>query len=606
MLKKFSTFILLLIVTVAFAQDKPNDYSKRKVSFVKDDYVSSESNLGYYQIVPTLHNPLAPAGTVPFPINYNDYGTNGNNMRKLVVLGDTIIVGQDVNPDITGPPPATTTTRVYYQVSYNGGTTWLTDAINTSPATSNRWANLFPIFVSGSRTLVFCGRIYNNNSTSTQGGLSMVETILGLGSLTNYVVPNVYRDYFGYYKNTTTLGGIVSTPAGSASDSLVYRDFNYVSGTYGPKIVIAPAMDANFRYYSTIASNGQNVFAAWWRSAVPTQAMLVYESVNGGTTWGAPTTIIDGAQIINGDTLVSWFGGDLIYKPNSTVKGMAFSTLGAIGGVGSYGTREGSKILYWNSAGLHVLADFHKYGFMNDTALWNNHALRNQVGITALSHPSLAYSDDGSVLYCAFSAMQKDTSAYATGLNYNFNDIFICKSTDDGNTWSNFKYVTKTLRRDETYPSLSKQGNTATTFNIVYNESGSPGSFTFNDNAPADTTYTVFKKGVVYANLVDVPTATIGINNISSEVPANFKLSQNYPNPFNPTTLIRFSIPKASFVTLKVYDVSGKLIETLVNQTVSVGTQEVSFDASRLSSGIYFYTLEAGNFKETKKMMFIK
>ncbi|MBL7128564.1 MAG: T9SS type A sorting domain-containing protein [Ignavibacteria bacterium] len=98
----------------------------------------------------------------------------------------------------------------------------------------------------------------------------------------------------------------------------------------------------------------------------------------------------------------------------------------------------------------------------------------------------------------------------------------------------------------------------------------------------------------------------IGIKNISLEVPSEFQLSQNYPNPFNPTTKINFAIPKTGVVTLKVYDVTGKEIANLLNQNLTAGSYEYEFDASDLTSGIYFYTLSGENFRETKKMMLVK
>lgn len=98
----------------------------------------------------------------------------------------------------------------------------------------------------------------------------------------------------------------------------------------------------------------------------------------------------------------------------------------------------------------------------------------------------------------------------------------------------------------------------------------------------------------------------IGIKKISSEVPAQYKLSQNFPNPFNPTTKINFSVPNSGFVTLKVYDITGKLVANLVNEKLSVGTYEYEFNASNLTSGIYFYTLSSTNYREAKKMMLVK
>ncbi|HLT23674.1 MAG TPA: T9SS type A sorting domain-containing protein [Ignavibacteria bacterium] len=100
-----------------------------------------------------------------------------------------------------------------------------------------------------------------------------------------------------------------------------------------------------------------------------------------------------------------------------------------------------------------------------------------------------------------------------------------------------------------------------------------------------------------------------GGDNISvtgSELPTVFSLNQNYPNPFNPTTNIQFDIPTPEFVTLKIYDISGKEVATLVNEYRNVGSFVIGFNASSLSSGIYFYKIIAGSFIETKKMMLIK
>jgi len=98
----------------------------------------------------------------------------------------------------------------------------------------------------------------------------------------------------------------------------------------------------------------------------------------------------------------------------------------------------------------------------------------------------------------------------------------------------------------------------------------------------------------------------IGIKNISSKIPSEFSLSQNYPNPFNPTTKIQFDIPKANNVLIKIYDIAGKEINTLVNEKFDAGTYETEWHAENYSSGVYFYTLTAGEFKETKRMILAK
>jgi hypothetical protein len=88
--------------------------------------------------------------------------------------------------------------------------------------------------------------------------------------------------------------------------------------------------------------------------------------------------------------------------------------------------------------------------------------------------------------------------------------------------------------------------------------------------------------------------------------PLEFTLVQNYPNPFNPSTSIKYSLAAQSLVSLKVYDILGSEVATLVNTVQGTGAYEVNFNASNLASGLYFYTLKAGNFTSTKKMMLLK
>ena len=107
--------------------------------------------------------------------------------------------------------------------------------------------------------------------------------------------------------------------------------------------------------------------------------------------------------------------------------------------------------------------------------------------------------------------------------------------------------------------------------------------------------------GVYFDNFSWTPTSVE--NDLT---PAAFALEQNYPNPFNPATMIKFSIPEASNVSLKIYDVLGNEVSNIVNGQLDAGQYEYNFSAENLSSGIYFYTLQAGDFTSTKKMILMK
>jgi hypothetical protein len=110
----------------------------------------------------------------------------------------------------------------------------------------------------------------------------------------------------------------------------------------------------------------------------------------------------------------------------------------------------------------------------------------------------------------------------------------------------------------------------------------------------------------ITVNLKGTSNSSIGIHKISSEVPKETKLFQNYPNPFNATSIIRFQIEDSRFVSLKVYDILGKMITTLINEKHSPGTYEILFDGSGLSSGIYYYKLETGNYSQINKLVILK
>ncbi len=91
-----------------------------------------------------------------------------------------------------------------------------------------------------------------------------------------------------------------------------------------------------------------------------------------------------------------------------------------------------------------------------------------------------------------------------------------------------------------------------------------------------------------------------------SPLPQDYSLAQNYPNPFNPSTMIEFSIPKQSKVTLKVFNILGQEVATLVNGNLTAGRYSVDFNASQLAAGAYIYRLTADNFTKTSKMLLIK
>jgi hypothetical protein len=113
----------------------------------------------------------------------------------------------------------------------------------------------------------------------------------------------------------------------------------------------------------------------------------------------------------------------------------------------------------------------------------------------------------------------------------------------------------------------------------------------------------------IYLQLAAVKGSTTGGTGVAqtgNDVPNKFELAQNYPNPFNPTTQISYNIPKESFVSLRVFNLIGQEVATLVSGNQTAGSYTVPFDASRLTSGVYMYRLQAGSSLEVKRMMYVK
>lgn len=112
--------------------------------------------------------------------------------------------------------------------------------------------------------------------------------------------------------------------------------------------------------------------------------------------------------------------------------------------------------------------------------------------------------------------------------------------------------------------------------------------------------------GTIYLDNIYFSTMLSDVKELNNSIPTDFALEQNYPNPFNPSTNIRFSLSEASQVNLKVYNLLGQEVATLVNQFMNAGTYEVLFDASNLPTGIYIYSISAGDFKSVKKMTLVR
>jgi photosystem II stability/assembly factor-like uncharacterized protein len=218
------------------------------------------------------------------------------------------------------------------------------------------------------------------------------------------------------------------------------------------------------------------------------------------------------------------------------------------------------------------------------------------------------------VLYDIFFTDQN--TGYASGYRH-----CIYKTTDDGNNWVS--------QHDETsagglYSIYFINANTGWTVGDYYSTTNTSTYYTTNGGTNWINTNGILASGRLnrvkinnspigyaagqYQNIYRTTNAggLTGIISNSVITPSKYSLSQNYPNPFNPVTKINFSSPKQGFVSLKIYDVLGREIRTLVNEFKSAGQFSVDFNALDYSCGVYFYRLESNGFSDIKRMMLIK
>lgn len=196
-------------------------------------------------------------------------------------------------------------------------------------------------------------------------------------------------------------------------------------------------------------------------------------------------------------------------------------------------------------------------------------------------HNAALPSLDGTLIRSCLIRPGSNTQFFLGFGNANNAGIGVYRTTDAGATWSDFNGGT--LSNTTTIRSLRMRTSDSTLY--------AGGAHPTDPGGQGVFAYTFVPVGVINQN---------------GSIPTSFALYQNFPNPFNPATYIQYDIPKEAFVTMRIYDISGREVRSLVNETKQAGTYQILFDASALTSGVYFYTIKAGDFSQTMKMVLVK
>lgn len=532
---------------------------------------------------------------------WGDYKTNGESNHYIQVdPGNPMLLHAiDVQSD-ESDPAGSTTRRTKYSVSSNGGANWA--FVTDVPLIRSGFAvmQLAP----GTTDKVAAISNHNQPVGFPLSAQLYLDAFTQLGSFTEYNQTGT-----AIWPQMTVLNNgniiVVSRPqSGTAAqnDTVFYSIWNGTSlGPLNVLWVATPPYSGGVAFSNmafNVANNGNGTVGMIANPETETDVLdnpIVHMriSTDNGATLG-PAFDIFTPFLENGDqdTVAISGGHDLTFRQGSddwywvasgTADGLFAKTrLFLIRGTGSTVT---STTVIADTVNLPMMArTFYKpWAFQ-----------------MSIDHPKFGWSADNNVLYCSYDVVTQDS-----GMNgFNTRDVFYQYSTDAGTTWSDPVRITETPTIDEGFPSISlwNAGNNPSSYelNLTYMKDVGDGPTMFNGTsptAPPSHNFQVYRK---------ITLATTGIHNNTISNPDEYALLQNYPNPFNPTTSIQFNLPRKDFVTLKVYNSAGKEVATLVNENRQAGLNRVNFTSSNLSSGVYFYTIITGDFRETKKMVLLK
>lgn len=630
--KKSISILLLFVLTILLGSsyiNRQSFVSQRKgyQDAVKEEGLINQNTSVFRGDIKTDLPP--PANRIPGLDNFMDYTTNGNSLSQLILSGDTIIAITTYCDSLDAPDANNgSTLRIRYNVSYNKGVTWSsTTGLNMTSDQKSRYPDSYLMTIGGGRTLNSTGRYWlpPASNTTRRAGTSH-DVLLGIGSPTTTLNTAVTgTDLFSTLKSDNRIGCILQRPSSTTqvNDSIWYFEFNPNTHTFGSKLLLENRTLNNTVMSSTIkaATAGTHMTAGWiyinepgnggdnWRS------FRVKQSTDNGLTWSATTKWGFNAatpNILGGDSCQMYWHEDVEYKPGTLTPYLVFSTYPYVWtGTGTgmaVEANKGWKIMIQspalNSNIPVTVADWHNIEILGNLTLYNM-IVDWQVNSALLSHPSVGFSTDGSVIWVTYSVIQKEVCP-SPALPFNYFDVYVSKSTNGGLNWSIPINLTNTTAADEMYPVVAPQNNSVNFPCVAYNWDAIPGCHSFTDLQIVDKVY--------YCLYKDSMTAITPI----SEVAGRFGLMQNYPNPFNPSTKIKFSISSVGDARLRngqaymrpvqliIYDILGREVAMLVNEKLKSGSYEVEWNGSNYPSGVYFYRLVAGDYTSSKKMIMVK
>lgn len=368
----------------------------------------------------------------------------------------------------------------------------------------------------------------------------------------------------------------------------------------------------------------------------------IYRSTDGGSNWSEVITGVSGLSgimsIITKDNLViaGTYEDGILISSNAGVNWTQVNIGNQFTGVFELGLSGNNLIARVNTGSGY-------YHSTNDGANWSSFAFSGGLVNCYLDAPSVFYAASSQGLYRSVNngvnwvragnigiPANPDTTKRLVDLILKGNNLFTSTSTpvssvytssDGGDNWTQsnilfaqFNYVSSlAVSGSKIFGGVRSLAN-STEYGIVMTTNDGASWSYVNTSIPASTSVhdIMIADNKIYAGTqgkgiwwADVNTLT-SVSSQQSSLPGEFTLDQNYPNPFNPETVINYELQVTNYVSLKVYDAAGKIVSVLFDGKQNAGSYNIKFDGTGLPGGVYFYRLEAGSYKETKRMMLVK
>jgi len=547
-------------------------------------FVAIMCNVSFAQITPPTLSP-GEYWTGMWSLSY-DYQTNGS-VRYIVQDPTTptgllaIFMGTHDSTSAAG-----TNRYVWYSYSADGGNTWDANSISTS------FFSGFPCLAVSSTGTPYVGM---HMTASPTRGFLFSDVVFGAGSWSeNGIIPQTpLVGTVWPHIAVTTNGNVVYVGAPNPGFQAHYNTWN--GSSWFANLIELPNTGGPSGNFSVENGPAGAAFVFGMDYNGNSHTRLLTSSDN-ATTFTAQTgaSAPPPFMLMGGDTLISYVDGgkDGLYVGNDIhlVYAVYSNNSEAITTPPNTNWFKGAKIVHWSAAtGVDTIAGRSNIPTMSDTI--------TQILTSPVCQPSLGMYNG--VLYCTFTAfLWGRTQTVDDGSVVNAGEIMISWSNDNGNTWTTPINITNTPSLEE------KHSSTMRTFTLPASDTLGI-SYIRDLKAGGWVNVTTWGPAPVYSIYRKIGNIPIGIQQ-DLEVVREFKLFQNYPNPFNPSTTISYYLQKSGSVSLKVYNVLGSLVATVVNGYQPSGAKEVTFDGSNLASGIYYYTIETEGFRDTKKMILVK